>query len=289
MSADYARALNKEAVPLCPLCMKPFVLQPASHRLPTAEHSIPSCVGGTLSTGVVTCKGCNSTDGSSEDVALQRAMFGLDFVSGKGSIPAVIQNASGRIAADVEWSNPVTIRVRDGRSNNPAAFNGLKAQIRPDGIITMAFHFGFSAEAYWRACLRVSYLIAFGHFGYAYVLGDGAAQVRRILDGGPVPEGLILEAFPNGQIDSQAVIHLLGDAIFVMFRVTTHSTRWLAVPLPGGSGTDWEVLHNLYRAAERLKMDVAGQGGNPNVEIRFARDPVMRAWNIGRSFGPSNR
>jgi hypothetical protein len=61
--------------------------------------------------------------------------------------------------------------VRDCRWHNPAAFNGLKAQIRPDSIITMEFDFGFSAEAYWRACLRVSYLIAFEHFGYPYVLG----------------------------------------------------------------------------------------------------------------------
>jgi hypothetical protein len=156
MSADYAKALSKQAAPLCPLCMKPFVLEPDSRRMPTAEHSIPSSVGGTLSTGVVTCKSCNSTDGSSKDVALQRAMIGLDFVSGTGSIPATIQNASGRIAADVEGSNPVTIRVRDSRWHNPAAFNGLKAQIRPDSIITMEFDFGFSAEAYWRACLRVS-------------------------------------------------------------------------------------------------------------------------------------
>jgi hypothetical protein len=121
------------------------------------------------------------------------------------------------------------------------------------------------------------------------VLGDGAAQVRRILDGGPVPEGLILEAFPNGQIDSQQVIHALGDTIFVMFRVKSHNIRWLAVPLPASSGTGWEVLHNLYQAADRLKMDLIGQGGNPNVEIRFARDPVIRAWNIGRNFGAASR
>jgi hypothetical protein len=211
-------------------------------------------------------------------VALQKAMFGLDFMGGKGSIPTVIQNASGRIAADVEWSNPIAIRVRDGRSNNPAAFEGLRAQIKPDATITMSFRFGFSAEAYWRACLRVSYLIAFAHFGYAYALGDGAAQVREVLDGGPICEDLILEAFPNGRVNSAAIIHTLGDAILVMFRVRSPNTRWLAVPLPAGSGTDWEVLRKLYQVAHLLKMDLVGLGGNPKVAIRFARDPVKRVW-----------
>jgi hypothetical protein len=269
--------------------MEPFVLQPTSRLLPTAEHSIPSSVGGTLSTGVVTCKSCNSTDGSREDVALRKAMFGLDFMNGKGSISAVIQNASGRIAADVEWSNPVTIRVRDGRSNNPAAFDGPRDQIKPNGTITITYDFGFSAEAYWRACLRVSYLIAFAHLGYAYALSEGAAQVRKVLDGGPVSEGLILEAHPNGGVESTAVIHTVGNAIFVLFRVVSHNTRWLTVPLPANSGTDWEVLRKPGQIAHLLKMYLLGQGDSPKVQIRFARDPVMRAWNIEGNLGRASR
>jgi hypothetical protein len=43
------------------------------------------------------------------------------------------------------------------------------------------------------------------------------------------------------------------------------------------------------RIAHLLKMDLMGQDDSPSAEIRFARDPVMRAWNVEGNFGRASR
>jgi hypothetical protein len=86
-----------------------------------------------------------------------------------------------------------------------------------------------------------------------------------------------MEAIPAAEITPDAIVHLLDNAVVSLFRTKAHMTRWLAVILPNNAGTDWAVLGNLSRVADRLKMVLKGHG--TDVEIRFDRDPVKRVWN----------
>lgn len=273
MMADLSERQPTATVPLCPLCLQPFVCEKDSLFRPTADHIVPESVSGAVCT--LTCKRCNNTHGSALDSHLKKAIDAFDFLSGKGTLPAVIQNSIGHISANLDWNDasPVKINIVGEKASHPAAIENLRRSLPADRKLNFTLSFGFVPEAFWRAILRVGYMVAFHQFGYAYALSKGGAQVRGALSGGVLLNNMILSAYPSGDPEVPFLVHSLNDGIFVLFQIQSERTRWLAVMLPGSEGSAWEDLGKMSPVASRLRM-VLKRGDDLEITVGFGPEPV---------------
>ena len=166
------------------------------------------------------------------------------------------------------------------RLANPAGVDAIPSLLFDGAKLNFTFKLGFVPEKYWRAILRVAYLAAFWRFGYAYVLSEGAAQVRRVLDGESPPSEVILEAYPDAELPLPALVNTIditetGSLLLVLLRFRASSTRWIAVLLPGESGCAWHVLANVaaYPPSLLLRLRL---GESADVSVRFDHEPIKR-------------
>lgn len=275
MRADFEKVHPAEyAEVVCPLCLLPFTYEKASKRLPSAEHIRPSSLGGTLEYPVVTCTECNNKHGRKMEAHLKNAMHAFDFLAGKGVMPVKIQNEYGHVSANLDWNaEPITFRVLGEKASDTRAIEELPKLFRENAKIIFTMNFGFTREAYSRAVLRIGYLAAFWRFGYSYAFSVGAAQIRQVLEGGAVPENLIMQAAPDSTPPVPFVVHALGDSILVVFQTEHLMRRWTAVMLPGPSGSEWTDLAKAELSAERLLFNVKFENAT-SVNFRFGREPV---------------
>lgn len=272
-----ALKLPDQNEPFCPLCLRPFVLDSKSDQRPTAEHIVQESLGGTLEFPTLTCAKCNNGDGRRLQGHLKKAMRALDFVDGKGCMPTVIHNDVGHVVANVDWNMaaPVQIKIVGEKASNVDAVEALPKLFRENAKIGMTFKFGFIQEPYLRAVLRVAYLGAVKQFGYSYVLSEGAAQVRAVLNDGSLPCAFVMEAFPNADPLRPVLIHAIDpSAMLVVFRLENLNTRWLAVLMPGPNGCPWEIIGNAVANAERLMLQITFEKSETVVSVRFGREPV---------------
>jgi hypothetical protein len=218
MVAEIREHQPMTTVPLCPLCLQPFVCEGDSPSLPTADHIVPGSVGGAIRT--LTCKHCNNTHGATLDSHLKKAIDAFDFLSGKGTLPAIIGNSVGRISANLDWNDasPVKIDIIGEKASHPAAIEDFRRSFPIDREFSFTLSLGFIPEAFWRAVLRVGYMVAFHQFGYAYALSKGGAQVREAISGRFLPNNVILSAYPSGDLEVPFLVHRLKDGILVLFR-----------------------------------------------------------------------
>lgn len=279
MAADLSERQPTATVPLCPLCLQPFVCEEDSLFRPTADHIVPESVGGAICT--LSCKRCNNTHGSSLDSHIKKAMDAFDFLSGKGTRPAVIKSSVGHISANLDWNeaSPVKINIVGEKASHPAAIENLRRSLPVDRKLDFTLSFGFVPEAFWRAILRVGYMVAFHQFGYAYALSKGGAQVREALSGGVLLNNVILSAYPSGDLEVPFHVHSLKDGIFVLFRVRSEQTRWLAVMLPGFEECAWQDLGKMSPVAHRLRM-VLKRGDDLEITVGFGPEPVGEIWGL---------
>jgi hypothetical protein len=280
MSADLASVQPDVKGPLCPLCLRPFVVgDPKSDLRPTAEHIVQESLGGTLEFPTLTCSRCNSGGGRRFQGHLKKAMRALDFMDGKGSMPTVIHNDVGLVVANLDWNMgaPVQIKVVGEKGSNVDAVEALPSLFREDGKIKLTFKFDFIQQPYLLGVLRVAYLAAFKNFGYSYAFSEGAAQVRQVMDSGELPCPVVMEAFPDADPIRTVLIHAVDpSAVLVLFRLENLTTRWLAVLLPGPAGCSWQVLGNAVANAERLMLQVRFEKSEAVVNIRFSKEPVEK-------------
>jgi hypothetical protein len=283
MAANLAE-VRPEMAPgaLCPLCMRPFELDPTSRLKPSAEHAIPSSLGGTLEYHpILTCVGCNNEDGHAIEGHLARAMNAFDFLDGHGTVRAVIDNEIGHVAAtlDSNPTGPLTINVLGKNASNNAAVEGLPNLICTTRKIDLTLRFNFIPEIYWRALLRVAYLAVFSQSGYAYAFSHGGGQVRVVLNGGVVPMGLIVEAhFSEEPAVPFFVLPIGTEAVLVFFKLQSLKTRWIAAMLPGPDGCSWTELASAFAEPNHLRMVIAF-GQTQAIAARFAHEPFERLRN----------
>jgi hypothetical protein len=140
---------------------------------------------------------------------------------------------------------------------------------------------GFMAEPYYRAILRVAYLAAFAYFRYGFALSEGASQLRRALSGEPVPSAVVLEAHPDAEPPSTALVRLLhaegvGSFFLALFQLRSSMTRWLAVLMPGPEGCPWDRLAELATNFPKAMLQVNPGGAAPAVSVRFSHEPLTK-------------
>jgi hypothetical protein len=293
-SADLA-AIQPEAVDeiLCPLCMHRFAARAISDALLSVEHPIPSALGGRLE--VITCRECNNSQGSAVEKHLVKAMHALDSLEGKRQLPAVIRNDSGHVAVNFEWHDDAPIGIGIvGKASNPEGVRAIRDLISSGGKLNFTSRFGFAEEPYWRAIFRAAYLATFGYFGYTYVLSEGAAQVRRILDGESPPNAVILEAYPATELPLPALVQPMrlpgvGSFFLVLFRLSSSATRWIAVVLPGKEGCPWDLLAGLTTKPTEIRLQVSPGDSLPEVSVRFDHEPLRRLREMNVPAVPRSR
>lgn len=266
----------------CPLCLREFRLDAIKDL--SEEHSVSSKLGGTGLT--LTCRVCNNTGGTKLEKHLVSAMKAMDGPAGEDVLAAAWRNDKGRISANVQWrlgtkEAPVTIGIV-GKASNPAAIDAARSQFFDGATFTLNFNFDFIPERYWKATLRAAYLTAFEVYGYEYVFSAGARQVRDVLDGKtPVPQKLVMEAFPHEEPSSQRIIMPtflggLGEFFVVLLRLVSKRTRYIAVLLSGKPGCDWDLLMSVNTNPRRIRIQTTPQDSASELYIGLGDDPISR-------------
>lgn len=269
-------------VVLCPLCLGKFERQAIDDKRLSVEHIIPSKLGGNATT--LTCTECNNAHGTKMDRHLVSGMKAIDALEGREPISMVWHNDKGHVAGNLTWcpnGEAVTIQIV-GKASNPAGIEAIPSQLFDGATVKMTFNFDFVAGQYWRAAMRAAYLSLFDMYGYAYVLSDGAAQVRNVLNGtAPIQERVVMEAFPYSEppgdmLIMPAALGGLGEFFVVLLRLRSKRTSYLAVLLPGHAGCDWNVLSQINTNPARLRLQTTPQNWTSELFIGLDEDPVTR-------------
>jgi len=201
-------------------------------------------------------------------------------------MPAVLHNEGGHVAVNFDWRDDAPIEIKVvGKASNPAGVSAIRGLISGRAKLKFTLDFGFIPESYWRAILRVAYLSAFGYYGYTYVLSEGAAQVRRVLDGESPPNAVILEAYPAAELPLSAMVHPMqisgiGQFFFALFQLRSSVTRWIAVLLPGRDGCAWDVLAKFTESPANLLLLVNPGGSLPEIPVRFNHEPLKQLQSL---------
>jgi hypothetical protein len=214
------------------------------------------------------------------------AMKAIDGLAGEDVVAAAWRNDKGKVSANVQWPSgtkevPITIGIV-GNASNPAAIDAIRSRLFDGAIFTLNLNFDFIPERYWKATLRAAYLTAFELYGYEYVFSAGAAQVRDVLDGKtPVPQRLVMEAFPYKEPPSERIIMPaslggLGEFFVVLLRLVSKRTRYIAVLLPGKPGCDWNLLMKVSSNPGRTRIQTIPQGWTSELYIGLGDDPISR-------------
>jgi hypothetical protein len=264
----------------CPLCLRLFDRSAVEAELVSVEHTVPGKLGGDADT--LTCTGCNNKQGSALDSHLVKAMAALDGLEGKAHIAGTFHNNAGNVSANftlrlLEETAPSEIGIV-GKASNPAGVQAIPEMLYDGAELSFTVNLQFVPVQYWSAVMRVGYLALFQRLGYRYAFSEGAAQVRRVLDGEAPPQGIVLQAFPNHELPSPLLIlpSQLQTVSFyiVVMRLQSEVTRHLAVLLPGENGCDWDVLVRMAVAVKRFGAHTTLANTSTEMAIRFDSDPI---------------
>jgi hypothetical protein len=217
-------------------------------ELVSVEHIVPGKLGGDAVT--LTCTGCNNKQGSALDSHLVKAMAALDGLEGKAQIAGTLHNNAGHVSANFTLRLSERDSTQRNRNCRQSKQSGRSSGDSGDAVrwcrTVFTVNLQFVTVQYWSAVMRVGYLALFQRLGYRYAFSEGAAQVRRVLDGEQPPQGIVLQAFPNHELPSPLLIlpSQLETVSFyiVVMRLQSEVTTHLAVLLRGENGCDWDVL-----------------------------------------------
>ncbi len=218
------------------------------------------------------------------DRHLVGAMKAMDGLEGTEPIKTVWQRPKGRVVANTLMlagtkQAPITSRIV-GRASNAAALDEIRDQLGHESTINLRLNFDFIPEQYWRAAVRAAYLAVFCSQGYEYVFGEGATQVRSVIDGTmPAIPKAIMEAFPDAEPPSDILVMPysfadVGECFAVLLRLKTKRTRYLSVWLPGKSTRNWDALGSIYKHVPRLRIETTPDTWTSHLHIYFGPDPI---------------
>ena len=202
----------------CPLCFQTFLLETYGHDLISKEHAPPKGFGGKIV--CITCKDCNNRHGSTLDRPLRDYYHVVQSLSGSStrSLDAdVCLPDSSRIRVEFnvpengKWQISPIVKASDPVHLDKMNHMFIQASTPPYEDISFTLRVLQPHDRIVRvALLRVAYLLAFGHFGYGFVVNPALNYARALFrhpdDENLYPHGVIFNASIDDQFLGASII-----------------------------------------------------------------------------------
>jgi hypothetical protein len=166
----------------CPICLREFGREAIDNNEVTKEH-VP---GGSLGGGVwtLTCRGCNCAAGGKLESELASRLAAEDWDQGVSDKPRRGRTSvgEGTVTVDVHRRGDEYFIQPHQDLSHPRAFrrgmDNWQSGVIPAGL-EVEWDQSYDGLRSWVAVLRMGYLVAFGYFGYGYIMHPNLAQVRE--------------------------------------------------------------------------------------------------------------
>jgi hypothetical protein len=277
----------------CPLCLRKFTLDALESKILTEEHIISRELGGKLVT--LTCKECNSSDGSELDSNLINEFRALDGLSGLSGKPfkGRVKMRDAKQDVEIYFSTGKSPKIRlvgDKQRVNPASAQAIMQALEKEPKeVSFQVDFGYSPQKANVAKLRAAYLLMFRYFGYEYILHESLKEVRQqiLSPGQDIIASKASIAFKHDpeELNSIGLIRSPSElrAFIVSFKVSTAIDRSFGVILPGFSSDSNGIYDRWSEKSEALKdsqMDITYILQNPNAPPGYIYQGVVTsAWD----------
>ena len=236
----------------CPICLREFGREAIDTGEVTEEHVPGESLGGRSWT--LTCGECNWAAGSELESNLTKRLRAQDWDQGVGEKPRRGRTRvdQGTVTLDLyHLQGTYYVRAYDDLSD-PKSF-GLAMANWQSGVIPagLEVEWGRSYDGLrsWIAVLRMGYLIAFGYFGYGYIMHPNLAQVREQIKS---PDDLAISAEAVRPVEQWPHVgNLLGllyapsrlRCFFAVVEVSTGIAKHHGVVLPGLDADSHEIYN----------------------------------------------
>ena len=169
---------------VCPLCLTAFAPQSNLADIVSAEHIIPSALGGRLTT--LTCRQCNNRDGSKiESHLVQRVRL----ETGKRHPIASLNFDGATLRAEMRLArsdDDVTEFSIIGKQSDDRREKDVRQSLTEEKWqgreINLEIEFGYCPNIAQVALVRSAYLFMFWRLGYRYVFNESALAIREQLN-----------------------------------------------------------------------------------------------------------
>ena len=276
----------------CPLCLNLFTQDAIDNNLLTEEHIISRKLGGKLIT--LTCKDCNSRDGSDLDANLINEFRAKDGVLGLGSnsFRGLVKVENHKQDVQVFFSkeeNPKIHFVGDIKRANPRSVEFIKSALENNPqSVSFTSKFNYIPLKADIAKIRSAYLLMFYYFGYEYILNENLIKIREQISESN-NDLIISKAILNikmlpEQISSICIVKNPKElkSFVVNFSVKTEVESNFSVIMPGLNKNSENIYERWEENKEKLKalkIHLTFIIPNPNAPLGFIYD-VGYIWNI---------
>lgn len=174
----------------CPICLATFGRQDLLAGRLTEEHPISRKVGGRMVT--ITCKVCNSTQGSRLDKHVVKAARTRDAFAGHGTLRSTVRIGDAKFEAEVDLKPDVmetnTIAAIEKASHPKQIQAGVQHLVSGVQELKLSISFGYNQDKLLLGILRAAYRGVFRNHGYTYALSPSVTAVRRQITGEDEPD-----------------------------------------------------------------------------------------------------
>ncbi len=158
---------------VCPLCWRPACFDEF-----TWEHIVPGAVGGHV--GTLTCRRCNSEQGSRLDASLKGYLDSIEAFQGSAAVRGRLRIAGHDAAVNVAWGQSprkLDLVAQASHPNSPGKIKEALEQGHREFTLDLSFR--YNPIRFQVGLLRAAYLALFQQFGYHYAKTEFAQRVRR--------------------------------------------------------------------------------------------------------------
>jgi hypothetical protein len=286
---------------MCPLCFQVVMLDADETSLVSLEHAPPSQLGGKV-VGL-TCKDCNNTHGTTLDSKLIEYYRVTRSLVGDGSrftnanlqvneLPPIRVNFN--IAGNNSWQMfPI---VKASNPDTIAKVNHIfeRTQKSPYEKFSLVLQFDQPHDRIVRvALIRAAYLIAFGQFGYGFVVSPALNYIRHLFrapqDEALYPHGVmfrfpISDEFLGVSIITQPIELKSYLVVFDLVAGGKHLDR-IGVILPGWTN-DPMSLYRYLDSINKQQVSISMHKIVDKIDF-FTKAPLATLWHWNTLFADS--
>ena len=216
-------ATENQSSLLCPMCWRSCEYEQLS-----LEHIVPKALRGGRET--LTCVKCNRWAGESLDPHLVAYQRFQEAMTGKGSIPFILNVGGHRLATN--WSRdpdkPGMHFAVVGKATSAGAVEGSKEVFQSGTLPEMkgTVSFGFNDTKRQLALLKAAYLAVFHRFGYGLIAREGLQRIRRIIMGVPGDAPVSLKGL-TGEMPNLPEAVRERQSSFLVAQACGHNFAWV--------------------------------------------------------------